>query len=59
MPDTYRVIRSAAISASPDDVFARLADFRRWQAWSPWEDIDPQQTRTYTGPDSGVGAHYA
>ena len=59
MADTYRVIRSAAISASPDDVFAHLADFHRWQAWSPWEDIDPQQTRTYTGPDSGVGAHYA
>ena len=31
----------------------------RWQAWSPWEGLDPQQSRTYTGPDSGVGAHYA
>ena len=27
--------------------------------WSPWEDLDPDLKRTYTGPDKGVGAHYA
>jgi hypothetical protein len=59
MADTYRVTRSIAIEASPDEVFAHLVDFHRWQAWSPWEGLDPQQSRTYTGPASGVGAHYA
>jgi hypothetical protein len=34
-------------------------DFHEWPAWSPWEDVDPALQRTYSGPDSGVGAHYA
>ena len=37
----------------------RIVDFRRWPAWSPWEDVDPDLRRTYSGPDSGVGAAYA
>ena len=28
-------------------------------AWSPWEDLDPELSRDFTGPDSGIGAHYA
>ncbi len=34
-------------------------DFHEWPLWSPWEDVDPGLQRTYTGPDRGVGAHYA
>ena len=36
-----------------------MNDFHEWPAWSPWEDVDPALQRTYSGPDSGVGAHYA
>jgi uncharacterized protein YndB with AHSA1/START domain len=28
-------------------------------AWSPWEDLDPNQQRTFSGADSGTGAKYA
>ena len=34
-------------------------DFHRWTEWSPWEDVDPDLQRTYTGPDQGVGAQYS
>jgi carbon monoxide dehydrogenase subunit G len=59
MADTYTVVRSTTIDAPPADVFAHLNDFHRWQAWSPWEELDPAQNRTYSGPDAGPGAKYA
>ena len=38
---------------------ALINDFHEWTAWSPWEGLDPDLQRTYSGPDAGVGAHYA
>ena len=38
--------------------FALINDFHQWEAWSPWEKIDPSIKRTYSGPRSGVGAVY-
>ena len=35
-----------------------LVDFHRWIEWSPWEGLDPNMWRGYTGADSGVGAVY-
>jgi hypothetical protein len=58
-PDTFHVERSATIHAPANVVFARLEDFHRWPDWSPWEKLDPNMVRTYSGPDRGVGAAYA
>lgn len=58
-PDSFQVTRSTRISAPPGAVFALIADFRRWTAWSPWEAKDPAMTRTYGATTSGVGAEYA
>jgi uncharacterized protein YndB with AHSA1/START domain len=54
----FEVVRDATIPAPRATVFALLADFHRWREWSPWEDIDPNMQRTYSGPPSGVGAVY-
>ncbi|MET0824967.1 MAG: SRPBCC family protein, partial [Acidimicrobiales bacterium] len=35
-----------------------LADFHDWPNWSPWEGLDPDMTRTFTGADAGLGAVY-
>jgi hypothetical protein len=59
MADNYVVERSKAIQAPAEAVYAEIADFHRWTAWSPWEDIDPNLQRTYSGPDAGAGARYA
>lgn len=59
MGKPYTVIRTATIAAPPERVRDLLRDFHEWKAWSPWEDVDPAMDRTYTGADSGVGAHYA
>ncbi|HWA37785.1 MAG TPA: SRPBCC family protein [Burkholderiales bacterium] len=58
-PDDFRVQRSATIQAPPERIYANLADFQRWPAWSPWEKRDPQMKRTMSTPSSGKGATYA
>jgi hypothetical protein len=55
----FEISRSTTIAATPARVHALVYDFHEWTAWSPWEDVDPDLRRTYSGPDSGVGAHYA
>ena len=56
MADTYTVKRSLTINAQPDVVYAQIGDFHRWEAWSPWQDVDPNMSQTYAGSESGTGA---
>jgi uncharacterized protein YndB with AHSA1/START domain len=57
-PDTFQVQRSAAIKAPPEKVFPLINDFKRWDAWSPWEKKDPAMKRTFSATTSGKGASY-
>lgn len=60
MPDdTYTVERSASIDAPPERIYDQVADFHNWTSWSPWEDLDPELKRTYSGAQSGTGAVYS
>jgi hypothetical protein len=56
---SYSVERSTTVNAPAARVHELVDDFHHWPQWSPWEDLDPALERTYTGPDHGVGAHYA
>jgi hypothetical protein len=56
---TYAVTRSTVIPAPAKDVFPLVNSFREWPKWSPWETVDPDMQRTYSGAESGVGAKYA
>ena len=58
-PDTFTVRRGASIQAPPEKIHAVLNDFRGWEAWSPWEKLDPAMKRSYSGAASGKGAVYA
>jgi hypothetical protein len=51
-------MREATMPTSRAAVYALLVDFHRWREWSPWEGVDPELSRTYSGPDAGVGAVY-
>lgn len=55
----FEMTRSTTIAAPPERIHPLLDDFRNWQQWSPWEGLDPDLQRTFTGPERGVGAHYA
>ena len=58
-PDTFSLQRATTIHAPPEKVFAYINDFHQWSAWSPWETIDPNMQRTYSGAPKGVGAVYS
>ena len=58
-PDDFRLQRSTTVNAPPERIYPHLMDFRKWDAWSPWEKKDPAMKRTFSGEASGVGAAYA
>ena len=59
MSKPYTVVRTITVEAPSERVRALVNDFHEWSRWSPWEDVDPAMSRTFSGPDAGVGAGYA
>jgi hypothetical protein len=57
--DTYTVTRSTTVHAEPARVYEQVEDFHHWPSWSPWEELDPDMERTYSGPERGIGSVYA
>jgi uncharacterized protein YndB with AHSA1/START domain len=57
-PDTFHVERSINIKAPPEKIFPLINDFRQWDAWTPYNK-DPAMKKTYSGSESGKGAHFA
>ncbi len=58
-PNTFSLVRSAQVRAPADRVFAQLNDFKNWGNWSPWDKMDPNLKRTYSGAASGKGSKYS
>ena len=50
--------RSTHVRAPAARVHALLDDFHQWQRWSPWEGLDPDLRRDFSGPAAGVGSTY-
>lgn len=57
-PKTFRVERSIVINAPADVVFPFINNFHLWNGWSPFEKLDPNLQRTYSGAEAGTGATY-
>ena len=57
-PDAFRIERQITINAAPEKIFSIINDFHKWTLWSPWEKMDPDMSRTYSGCDAGVGSIY-
>jgi uncharacterized protein YndB with AHSA1/START domain len=57
-PPAFRFERTAHIAAPPERIAPLITDFRAWTRWSPWEHLDPDLQRTYSGAATGVGAIY-
>lgn len=55
-PDTFRLLRTIRINASPERIFPHIDDLTKWSAWSPWEKMDPAMKKTASGPPQGKGA---
>lgn len=55
----FHIGRDIEIAAPADRIHALIDDLREWTRWSPWEGVDPDLKRTYSGPASGPEAKYA
>ena len=58
-PNDMKVSQSATMKATPAAVFEQVNDFHKWEAWSPWAQLDPAMKSTYAGSTSGQGAVYS
>lgn len=56
LPNTAHLERSITINRPGSEVFAVLNNMHRFNAWSPWFDLDPNAKYTWSGPDNGVGS---
>ena len=57
-PDSFSVQRTIAIKAPPEKILPLIEDFHSWASWSPWENVDPNMKKTYSGAAVGTGAVY-
>jgi hypothetical protein len=57
-PADFKLSRSRTLSAPANVIWASVNDFHQWPAWSPWEKIDPELKREYSGPPEGTGSSY-
>jgi len=58
-PKDFKVTRSATMAAPPEKVFEQVNDFHKWDAWSPWIELDPNAKIAFDGPSSGKGAKFS
>ena len=57
LPSASHVERSTVIDAPRSEVYAALNGFENFNKWSPWAQIDPDNTEySFEGPSTGVGA---
>ena len=40
-PSEFQIERSTTIAAPAADIHPWIVDLHHWQAWSPWEGLDP------------------
>lgn len=57
-PATFRIERSIDVKAPPERVFGLVNALYNWRQWSPWENLDPDMQRSFSGEFEGKGEIY-
>lgn len=57
-PGAFHIERSATISAPAEIVYAQIADYHKWEAWSPWAKLDPAMKTEFTGNGEAGSTYY-
>lgn len=55
-PREVTLEHNVTIDRPPEAVFPYLNNFRNFNRWSPWYQLDPETTYEYDGPGEGVGS---
>ena len=58
-PDKYDVSRNRVINAPAKVIYNHVIDFKTWDKWGPWMELDPEMKMTYNEVSSGVGGGYS
>jgi effector-binding domain-containing protein len=58
LPSTYHVERSVVINKKADVPFGIVRDFKAWDLWSPWHELDSTMPKTYSETMGEVGSWY-
>lgn len=56
---TYHIERSIDIEAPRAMVFESVSQFKNMDKWSPWNELDPNMKKSYSGTDGTVGASFS
>ncbi len=48
--------RTGLINAPPEKIFPYISNFKMGGLWSPYEKIDPNMKKQFSGPDAQVGS---
>ncbi|WP_111706382.1 SRPBCC family protein [Lutibacter citreus] len=55
----YDVSANKTIKAPKELIFNTINDYKTWQHWGPWYEIDPTIVASYPDVTSGIGASYS
>jgi effector-binding domain-containing protein len=58
-PKKMAATSSTTINAAPSAIFEEIADFSKWNNWSPWHKLDPNMQSTITGNPGEIGHRQA
>lgn len=53
---TFDVKRSITIDAPVEEVYGNISDLKKWENWSPWQNLDTNMVMNYTQDGKGLGA---
>ena len=57
-PKTYEVSRSIEIKAPTRKIFPLVADFSKWNQWSPWFEVEPSAQFIQEGTSGKTGSTF-
>lgn len=58
-PKKCVIAQSNTIDAPAPMVYNLVNDFKKWESWSPWKDLDPNVINSYSSKTEGVGATWS
>lgn len=56
---TYDYSEKKVIAAPPEVVYTLINDFKSWEEWGPWMELDPDMKISYADHTAGEGASYS
>ena len=59
LPSNVKVERSLVINAPSEVVFEQINNLKNWDKWAVWNQMDPNMTKEYFGPERGSGSGYS